>query len=210
MNIPPPETQKANPEFAKEPLKRIGLFGGTFDPVHLGHLLVGQAAYEELQLQRLFFIPASQSPFKPEARPLPPEDRIRLLRLALAGKSNFEIDLQEVERGGISYSIDTVQTYHHRWPGAQIFYLIGADHVPHLPKWRQASELARLCDFVAISRPGEKPAPFPAPFRGTVLKGFPLGLSSSQIRDRLRAGLSVDTLLPSAVAEAIKNKQLYL
>jgi len=90
-------------------MQRIGIYGGSFDPVHLGHLLVAQAAVEEVGLERLFFVPAAQSPFKPESHPAPAAERLRLLRLALAGKSNYEIDEQEIKRGGISYTIDTVR-----------------------------------------------------------------------------------------------------
>src|SRR4051794_7686772 len=111
-------------------MKRIGLFGGSFDPVHIGHLLVAQAACEELALERLFFVPAAQSPFKPENEPAPAASRLRILRLALAGHSNYEIDEQEVRRGGISFTVDTVRDYTARFPSAELFYLIGADHVP--------------------------------------------------------------------------------
>ena len=191
-------------------MQRIGLLGGSFDPVHLGHLLVAQAAREELQLSRLFFIPAAQSPFKP-GRPLAPaEQRLRLLRLALAGQTDCEIDEQELNRGGVSYTIDTLRNYVRRFPGAQLFYLMGADHVPQLPKWRDANELARLVEFVVLRRPGQVPAPLPAPFRGRALVGFPLGVSSSQIRERVKAGLPIDLLVGPAVAEAIRNNRLYL
>jgi nicotinate-nucleotide adenylyltransferase len=191
-------------------LKKIGLYGGSFDPVHLGHLLVAQAAFEEAGLERLFFIPAAQSPFKPDAEPTPAAERLRLLRLALAGKNHCEIDDQEIRRGGISYSIDTVRDYARRFPGAALFYLIGADHVPSLAKWREAAELAKLVEFLAIPRPGQADAAFVAPFRGRTLKGFPLGVSASQIRARVKAGLAIDHLVPAAVAEAIRNNQLYL
>ena len=107
-------------------MKRISLFGGSFDPVHLGHLLVAQAACEEAGLERLFFIPAAQSPFKPGTISAPAAERLRLLRLALAGKSNYEIDEQEIKRGGVSYTIDTVRDYVSRFPGAELFYLIAA------------------------------------------------------------------------------------
>jgi nicotinate-nucleotide adenylyltransferase len=191
-------------------MQRIGLFGGSFDPVHLGHLLVAQAAREELGLQRLFFIPAAQSPFKPGALPAPAEQRLRLLRLALAGQTNCDIDDQEIKRGGISYSIDTVRDYARRYPGAELLYLIGADHVAQLPKWREADELARRVEFVVIPRPGDPAALLPAPFRGRPVTGFPLGVSSSQIRDRIKAGLPIELLVGSAVAEAIGNNRLYL
>ena len=191
-------------------MERIGLFGGSFDPVHLGHLLVAQAAREELDLARLFFIPAAQSPFKPDAQPSPAPERLRLLRLALAGQTWCEIDEQEIRRGGVSYTIDTLRDYARRFPDAQRFYLVGADHLPQLPQWRAAEELARLVEFVVIPRPGQAEAPFPAPFRGQWLKGFPLGVSSSQIRARAKAGLPLDHLLPGPVAEAIRNNGLYL
>jgi nicotinate-nucleotide adenylyltransferase len=191
-------------------MQRIGLFGGSFDPVHLGHLLVAQGAREELELGRLFLIPAAQSPFKPDLQPTPAPDRLRLLRLALAGKSWCEIDEQEVSRGGVSYSIDTVRDYARRFPAAERFYLIGADHLPQLPKWRAAEELAQLVEFVAIPRPGQAATPFPAPFRGRWLQGFPLGVSSSQIRARVKAGQPIEHLVTAAVAEAIANNRLYL
>src|SRR5216683_6464617 len=110
-------------------MERFGLFGGSFDPVHLGHLLVAQAAREELSLTRLFFIPAAQSPFKPARPPTPANERLRLLRLALAGKEWCEIDEQEIQRGGLSYTIDTVKEYTQRFPRTQLFYLVGSDQV---------------------------------------------------------------------------------
>ena len=191
-------------------MQHIGLFGGSFDPVHLGHLLVGQAAREELQLSRLFFIPAAQSPFKPGSVPAPPEQRLRLLRMALAGRPDCEIDEQEIKRGGVSYTIDTVRDYVRRFPDAQMFYLIGADHVPQLPKWRDADALAGLVEFVVIPRPGQGAVPLPTPFRGRALAGFPLGVSSSQIRERVRSGMPIDLLTGPVVAEAIRNNRLYL
>src|SRR5438876_3891299 len=191
-------------------MERFGLFGGSFDPVHLGHLLVAQAAREELSLTRLFFIPAAQSPFKPARPPTPAKERLRLLRLALAGKEWCGIDEQEIQRGGVSYTIETVRDYMSRFPQAQLFYLIGADHVPELPKWRDAEELARAVEFVVIPRPGQASLPFPAPFRGRTLAGFPLGVSSSQVRERVKGGLPIDHLVPAAVAEAIRNNRLYL
>jgi nicotinate-nucleotide adenylyltransferase len=191
-------------------VQRIGLFGGSFDPVHLGHLLVAQAAFEELGLARLFFIPAAQSPFKPGSTPAPPAMRLAMLRLVLAGETRYEIDDQEIFRGGISYTIDTVRSYVSRFPQTELFYLIGADHLAKLPEWREAVELARWVEFVVIPRPGQPSALPPAPFRGRVLGGFPLALSSSQIRGRVKSDLSIRHLVASPVAEFIANNQLYL
>ena len=191
-------------------MERIGLFGGSFDPIHRGHLLVAQAACEELGVERLFFIPAAQSPFKPANAPTPARERLRLLRLAMAGATHYEIDDQEIRRGGLSYTIDTVKDYLGRYPGARLFFLIGADHVFQLPQWRAADELARLVEFVVIPRPGETPAGPPSPFRSHQLKGIPFGVSSSEVRARVRRGLSIEHLVPAPVAEAIRNSGLYL
>ncbi len=189
---------------------RIGLFGGSFDPVHLGHLLVAQAAREEQNLDRIFFIPAAQSPFKLERKLISGAERLRLLRLALAGNSFCEVDDQELSRGGISYSIETVRNYREKFPEAKFFSLIGGDNVSQLPKWRDAKDLATQTEFLVIPRPGEIPLPLPAPFKGKSLLGYPLGVSSSQIRTRIQAGLSIENLVPRAVAEAIRKNQLYL
>ena len=189
---------------------KLGLFGGSFDPVHLGHLLVTQATVEELGLDRVFFIPAAQSPFKPENQIAPANARMQLLRLALAGKMNCEIDEQEIRRGGISYAIETLRDYARRFPKAELFYLIGADNAAKLNEWREPAELARLAEFVAVPRPGGVPAAFPPPFRGRTLAGFPLGISSSQIRARVKAGLPVENLVPPFVAEAIQAAKLYI
>jgi len=188
---------------------KLGIFGGSFDPVHLGHLLVAQAAMEELGLDRLFFIPAAQSPFKPESKPAPDSVRLQLLRLALAGKSNFEVDDQEIRRGGISYTVDTLRVYAGRFPKAKLFYLIGADNAAKLTAWREPAELARLAEFGAIPRSGGPAAVFPAPFRGRMLRGFPFEVSSSEIRARVKAGLPIENLVPAVVAEAIRNGPLY-
>lgn len=191
-------------------MQRIGLYGGSFDPIHTGHVLVGQAALEELKLDRLFFIPAARSPFKPEQQPAPCEQRLAMIRLALAGRTNCEVDDFEIQRGGTSFTIDTVRYFTQRFPAAKIFYLIGADNVPGLSKWREVDALAELAEFIVIPRPGDTPAPLPASFRGQYLKGFPFGVSASQIRTRIKAGQPVEPLVPAAVAEFLRNNRLYL
>jgi nicotinate-nucleotide adenylyltransferase len=189
---------------------KIGIYGGSFDPVHAGHLLVAQAAVEELGLDRIFFVPVAQSPFKPENQLAPAEIRLRLLRLALAGKTDCEIDDQEIKRGGVSYTVDTLRDYAKRFPAAKLFYLIGADNAAKLNDWREAGELAKLAEFVAMPRPGGATPVFPAPFRGRTLKGFPFGVSSSEIRARVKAGLTIENLVPPAVAEAIREAKIYV
>ncbi|MDP7011236.1 MAG: nicotinate (nicotinamide) nucleotide adenylyltransferase [Verrucomicrobiota bacterium] len=189
--------------------QRIGLFGGSFDPVHLGHVMVARAALEELRLDRLYIVPAAQSPFKPGQQPAAADARMQLLRLAFDGQTNCEIDTQEIERDGVSYTIDTARAYADRYSGAELFYLIGADHVPTLPEWREAEALAPLVTFVVVPRPGEPVADFPEPFRGRVLHGQPMEISASDIRERLRNGKKIDHLTLPRVAEALKTMHLY-
>jgi nicotinate-nucleotide adenylyltransferase len=190
-------------------MQRLGLYGGMFNPVHLGHLLVAQAAREELALSRLFFIPAAQSPFKQESPPASAEPRLQWLRMALAGRTDCTIDDQEIRRGSISYTIDTVRNYAKEFPGAKLFYLIGADNIATLNKWREAEELAKLVEFAAIPRSGQTSVEFPKPFQGRMLKGFPFDVSSSEIRARVKAGLSIDLLVPPFVAQAIRDSGAY-
>jgi len=193
-------------------IMRIGLYGGSFDPVHCGHLLVAQAAREELGLDRLCFVPAAQSPFKPEHTLASDTLRLQLLRLALAGRTWCEVDDQELRRGGVSYTIETARNYAGRFPQAELCWLIGADHVPTLPQWKEAAELARLLEFGVIPRAvsGAALAAEPTGFRLRWLRGFPFAVSSSEIRARVRAGLTVDLLVPASVAGAIRNNGLYL
>ena len=199
--------------------QRIGLFGGSFDPVHLGHTMVARAALVEVELDRLFIIPAAQSPFKPEQSPALAADRLAWLRLAFEDEPRCEIDAQEIERAGVSYTIDTVRDYAARFPEAELFYLIGADHVPTLPEWREAAALADAATFVVVPRPdgsGEGAgkletgvAEFPPSFRGTVLRGEPTAISASDLRNRLRAGKSIENFVPPQVAAALKVRHSY-
>ena len=188
---------------------RIGLYGGTFDPIHHGHLFVARAAYEELNLDRLCFIPAAHSPFKPGRQPLDDHWRVRLVRSALAGMPEFEVCEDEIRRGGVSYTIDTVRLFAEKAPGAQLVYLIGTDHVATLPQWKSASELAERLEFAVIPRPGAVRGATPKDFRCQYLKGFPVELSSSLLRERLKSGQTIDPFVPPAVSELIRRYQLY-
>lgn len=189
---------------------RTGLFGGSFDPVHLGHLMVARAALEELALDRLIFLPAARSPFKPDSAPASAALRVRMLRLALAGENRVQVDDREIRRGGISYTLETVrELMSEASAGTEFLWLIGADHVPTLPAWREAETLAGLVEFVVIPRPGQPTASLPPPFRLRTLRGWPLGLASSGIRERVGRRLSIQHLVPAAVAEVVEAEGLY-
>jgi nicotinate-nucleotide adenylyltransferase len=191
-------------------VKRIGIFGGSFDPVHLGHLLVAHAAREEMNLDQLIFVPANLSPFKTRNHPAPEALRLRMLRLALAGLNWCSVSDLELKRGGISYTVDTVRSLASQFAGCRLFLLIGEDNLAGLPEWKEAGELKARVEFLVIPRPGSSTA---AELPGITLhwlKGWPIKISSSVIRQRVREGLPVDHLVPPGVADIIRHNQLYL
>ena len=187
-------------------VERVGLFGGSFDPIHLGHLILAQAALEELDLDRLIFIPASISPFKSHlAPPLSSANRLEMIRLAIEGEPQFSVDDRELYREGPSYTIDTVRSLMGDYPGVRFLYLIGADNVHDLSAWHESEELKNLIDFAVFIRSGEG---------SSQTIGFPvvrrrIDVSSTEIRERLAKGLSVRYLLPSPVYEYITTHRLY-
>jgi nicotinate-nucleotide adenylyltransferase len=172
--------------------------------------MMARAALDELQLDRLFVIPASRSPFKPEQPPALDEDRLAMLELAFEELEGCEIDRLELERKGVSYAIDTVRDFIGRFPEAELFYLIGNDHVPTLTQWREAEALAQILTFVVVPRSGADAHKFPDSFRGRYLEAELMDISSSNIRARLRSRETVDHLVPPAVAKILSNKRVYL
>lgn len=182
---------------------RLALYGGTFDPIHHGHLILARDAIEQLQLDRVIFIPAAQSPHKPGIQPAPPGIRREMIVAAIAGEPRFELDDSELLRPGPSYSVETVERIHARLAGAQLFYLIGHDNVPQLHTWRRIDDLRRLAQFVVFDR-GEQPADHDMP-------GIPrrLDISATEIRRRVARGQSIRYLVPEAVRAIIERHRLY-
>ena len=191
-------------------LQSIAVFGGSFDPVHNGHVMIARSALAELELDRLIVMPAAQSPFKPDQTLAPAAARMEMLRAAFSGEPEIEISSWELDRGGVSYSIETLRALAAEHPEAQLFYLIGADHVATLPQWREADALAAAATFVVVPRPGAPEEVFPQPFSGRYLQGKPMAISASEIRERLRAGRSVANFVPPPVAQLLNSMQIYL
>jgi nicotinate-nucleotide adenylyltransferase len=159
---------------------KIGIYGGSFNPVHYGHVNVARRAIAELGLDRLIVIPASVSPFKTDTPTI--FNRLEMLDDAFSGMEKTVVDRREIERGGVSYAIDTVREIAAENPGAELFFIIGEDSLAGLPRWKNADELSKLCTFKAFERTRE---------------------SSTEVRARLAAGLPVDDLVPPAVAAFI-------
>ena len=201
-------------------MKRIGILGGSFNPIHNGHLLAAQAVVEAGGLDTLLVMPCHVSPFKREAQDFASgADRIAMVRLAVAGDTRFEPCRVELERGGVSYTVDTVRQLQELYPGARLSFVIGMDTLRDLHLWHKSEELVAMCDVVTVQRPGFDVMPSPLDL------GFPLDIahrllervihgrlceiSSSEIRQRIATGASIRYLVPPAVEEYIRANGLY-
>jgi nicotinate-nucleotide adenylyltransferase len=186
----------------------IGLFGGSFDPVHHGHLIVGQVAREKLGLELLRFVPAREQPFKRGRHRSSPEDRAAMLSLALENQPGFAVETTELNRPGLSYTVDTLTELRRREPDAELILLLGADAAAELPTWHEASRIPELARVVVFARPGT--AIPVSPWISDRIEVPAIDISATEIRNRVRQGRSVRYWVPDAVAEYIATHQLYL
>lgn len=188
---------------------RLGFYGGTFDPVHFGHLIVAQDAFEQLRLDRVAFIPAGQNPLKEDAPEAPFADRFAMLQQALERDTRFVI-LDIENRSGPTPTFDTVRTLRQRHPDADFYWIIGADQLADLPKWHRIDELVRLTSFATATRPGYAlEAPNVPGLRLETVRLHDVEVSATEIRERVRQGLPVDFLTRQAVASYITRMNLY-
>jgi nicotinate-nucleotide adenylyltransferase len=188
---------------------RIGILGGTFNPVHLGHLLIAQDALEQVGLDEVTFIPCAIPPHKTAPDLVNARDRLAMLRLALRGQGAFTLNDLELRRGGASYSIDTVTALRQRQPGAMFYFIIGADSLGKLDQWKEIGRLATLCTFVVVARPGCEPVPLPRGVRCRFVRGHACEIASRDIRARLSQGRGIRYLVPDAVLRYIERHKLY-
>jgi nicotinate-nucleotide adenylyltransferase len=190
---------------------KIGLLGGSFDPVHFGHLLAAQDAYEQYSLNRLIFVPAAQAPLKPQEMQSSPEDRLIMLRAAIEWDRRFEISDYELKKGGVSYTVDSVHYFHAQFPNDRLFWIIGGDQLPFLSQWKDIHELASKIEFIFLERPRRppKPAPDVPGLRLHRCDGHLIEISSSELRERARHGLSLHYFCPQKVIAHIEAHRLY-
>ena len=186
---------------------KIGLYGGTFDPIHLGHLILARTALEELQLDRMVFIPAAISPHKLATSPTPADIRWKIIQASIAGEAAFAADDLELHRAGPSYTYDTVAAYREQFPRAELFYFIGNDNLTQLHTWYRIEELKALVTFVILDREVPREAPETAPAFPTILRR--IDISASEIRNRVAKGLSIRYLVTALAEELIRQHHLY-
>jgi nicotinate-nucleotide adenylyltransferase len=190
---------------------KIGFLGGSFDPVHFGHLIAAQDVYEQYRLDRLFLVPAAQAPLKPNDMQSQTEDRLAMLRVACEWDRRLEIADYELNKGGVSYTIDSVRHFRRQFPKDELFWIIGGDQLPLLQKWKDIAELAKLIEFIFLERPRHpsKPHPDIAGLKLHRCDGHLIEISSSELRQRVRAGLSLHYFCPQKVIAYIESRQLY-
>ena len=186
---------------------RIGVFGGSFDPVHVGHLVVANAAAKKLRLERVLFVPARLQPFKIGRHYAAPDDRLAMLRLAITGNEVFLVDRRELNRAGPSFSVDTLRELSAEYPSDELFLLIGADAALDLPQWHEFEELPHLANLVVLSRPGAEPPRYS--MVSQILEVPAVDISATEVRAAVARGDSISQMVPPPVAEYIESNSLY-
>lgn len=184
-------------------MKKIAIYGGTFDPVHHAHLILARQAIETLGLAKVILVPAAISPLKKAAPVASGEVRLAMLRAAIKGEPEFELSECELLRAPPSYTIDTVEDIRRREPGATMYCLIGEDNVEQLPKWHRFAELERSVEFVVLDRSGKQPS------HSYQLIHRRIDISATEIRRRVAQSESIRYLVPDAVGEIIQREKLY-
>jgi len=199
---------------------RLGIFGGTFDPVHFGHLLLAECCRERCRLDAVWFLPAAVPPHKQDHESTPSQFRAEMLELAIAGNPAFSVCCYETDCGGVNYTVDTLAHIHKEDPAQELFFLMGADMLLDLPNWRDPAGVCELAVPVVVRRPGVGPVDFDclsgiaSPERIELIRQHQvempeIGISASDIRRRVSQGQSIHYLVPRAVEMYIETHRLY-
>lgn len=200
---------------------RLGILGGSFNPVHIGHLLLAQTLCDALDLSRVLFIPCSTPPHKKASSLLAAKHRLAMLELATEGIVHFEVSDIEIQRGGTSYSVDTVRQLKELHPNVDLYFIVGTDTLRELHTWRKVEELLSMCHVVAAARPGQPspklnaadiklPAPWPERLLANIVSSRLIDISSSDIRYRLAEGMPIRFMVPQSVEMYILEHRLWI
>ena len=198
---------------------KIGVLGGTFDPIHRGHLAIAESARAKLSLAEVYFVPAARTPMKEDGSILAAEHRVRMVRLAIADYPYFKLSMIEIDRPGPSYTVDTIaELRDNLGVENELFFIIGWDSLIQFPRWRQPERIIQICHLVAVPRPGYSlpdVGPLEAAIPGLsqrliILDEPKIDISATEIRQRAKSGESISHLVPEAVEGYIKENKLYL
>jgi nicotinate-nucleotide adenylyltransferase len=190
--------------------RRIGIMGGTFDPVHHGHLVAASEVQARFDLDEVIFVPTGQPWQKAHRKVSEAEDRYLMTVIATASNPRFSVSRVDIERGGVTYTIDTLRDLHTAHPDAELFFITGADALEQIVSWRQAEELFSLAHFVGVTRPGYRLDDAHLPNGSVSLIDVPaMAISSTACRERVASGLPVWYLVPDGVVQYISKRDLY-
>jgi len=191
--------------------KRLGILGGTFDPIHSGHLILAEQLKDELKLQKVIFIPSANPPHKENHPVSPAKDRLKMVKIAIQDNPDFLISDIELRRGGKSYTIDTLTRLVKFYKDSELFFLLGSDAIDELPTWKEPDKIFQKVKVVIALRPGFDRINQKNRFvqKSLVVPINGLNISSSQIRERIREGKSIRYLVPPGVEKFIRSKKLY-
>jgi nicotinate-nucleotide adenylyltransferase len=191
-------------------MKRIGIMGGTFNPIHNGHLALAKAAQKQFALDEVLFIPAGNPPHKAASAVIDKKDRLAMVKLAIKEKKKWSVSRLEVDRPGLSYAVDTFRALRRKYgERVQLFYIMGHDSLNDIRGWKKPLALFRLCELIVATRPGIKGRTIPAAADRIHWLKLRADISASEIRERLKAGQPVGRLVPKVIAAYIKAKGLY-
>jgi len=189
-------------------VKRIGILGGTFNPIHIGHLLIAEEARSKLKLDKVIFVPANLPPHKTSKSLISSKDRYKMVQLATRSNPNFEVSNYEIKKTGKSYSVDTVNYFHKKFPKkTKLYFIIGGDSYQTLDKWRQIDDILKKVTFVTVNRPGYKGVKHK--IKSYQIEMPEVNAASSDLRRRIVLGKSIKYLLPESVIRYIKKRKLY-
>ena len=189
---------------------RLGILGGSFDPPHVGHLLAAVDAYEALSLDTLIFVPTAVQPLKAGVTAAPAHHRLAMVRLLVGADPRFGVDAVEIERAGLSYTVDTLETFAQRFPSAERFFLVGEDAMTAFGSWKAPQQIMRLAQVAILRRPGAAGMDLSNAPDGTIsLSTRLIDVSSTEIRERVREGKSIRGFVPESVAAFIETERLY-
>jgi nicotinate-nucleotide adenylyltransferase len=187
---------------------RIGILGGTFNPVHAGHLMLAEEALSKLKLEKIIFVPTFMPPHKTVESRVKPQDRLKMVKLAIEGNASFEVSTFEIDSKKKSYSIDTLREFRKRYgDDAQLYFITGSDALKDLFSWKDINDIFKISKFIVANRPGYPVKEVPEGIDTVVIS--PIEVSSEDIRRRVREGKSIRYLVPEKVRSYIEEHRLY-
>jgi len=186
---------------------KIGILGGTFNPVHIGHLILAEEAREKLSLDKVIFIPANLPPHKDDVDIADPQARLRMLKLAVKGNKHFTVSDIEIKRSGRSYTIDTIKALKDKYKNDELYFIIGSDLLKYLEGWKDLNEIFKIVKFIAATRPGYPLENIPAYIKTLGIRA--VDISGFSVRQCVKEGKSFRYLVPEAVFEYINKTKLY-